>query len=133
DGRAETIFSAWHDDSKLAPLRLGLCGIDRELTVKPTPVEGRSPQDWRGPAVAAGEQLWILVPNHSGMGTGGILWRRGESLPWTSLAASSQWGAERLKVPETWSGGHDRANATRNVFRGSDLQAKWHSQIVPLT
>lgn len=133
DGRAETLFSAWHDDSKLAPLWIGLCGINRELTVKLTPVEGRSPQIWRGPALAAGEQFLIQVAIHSGMGAGGILWRRGESFPWTSLAASSQWGAERLKVPKTWSVGHDRANATRTVFRGSDLQAKWHSQIVPLT
>jgi hypothetical protein len=129
NGSAQTLLSAWRVDSRLAALWIGLCGIECEITVKISPVEGRSPQLWRGPRLAISEPFSFQLAIHIGMGPGGVLWRSHESAPWTSLVASSTWGAERLGTFAQWSVGHDRADATREPFRGRNLRVKWHSQL----
>jgi hypothetical protein len=125
--QAETLLSAWQDDARLTPLWFGLCGPNRELTVILTPVEGKSPQIWRGPELLAQRAFSLQVALHRGMGPGGILWRWGDASAWTSLRSSASWGAERLQSELGYCVGHDRGDTVRNAFRGSELRVTWHA------
>lgn len=73
--------------------------------------EGHVETDWLRFSV----QLLI----HTGMGPGGIFCRFGQETHWSSLAAASAWGAERLCWPARWSIGHDRNGAAG--FLGQNL------------
>jgi len=126
--RAETLLSAWHDDIHLTQLWIGLAGPKRELTVMLAPVEGRSPQIWRGPQLGEQRELAFQLILHKGMGPGGVLWRAHAAAPWSSLPAAASWGAERIAAGLRFSVGHDRADPSRKPFRGTDLQVRWHSQ-----
>jgi hypothetical protein len=133
DGRAQTLLSAWQSDQRLTPLWIGVCGLERELTVVIAAAEGRSPQIWRGPQLHTQSDFAFQLVLHEGMGPGGIMWRPDEHAGWTSLAATSAWGAERLELTQRshrWSVGHDRADTTRARFRGENLSVRWHRQAV---
>ena len=128
DGRAQTLMSAWQEEDRLAELWIGLCGLEREVTVMLTPTEGRSPQIWRGPHLRSGEAFSFQLAIHPEMGPRGFLWRWNNVSPWSSLAASSHWGPERLEPCTRWSIGFDRALDTRRPFRGTHLLVQWRNR-----
>ena len=124
-GDAQTLLAGWDPGPGLSPLWIGLLGREQRLGALLSPQAGRSPHLWYGPTFAPGEPFTIQVAIHTGMGPGGILWRRDDNAPWSSLTAAASRGAERLTWPTRWSVGHDREEPTDRPFRGSGLQAAW--------
>jgi hypothetical protein len=55
------------------------------------------------------------------MGPGGIMVCTGDDPRWSSLAAASPWGAERLAWPERWSVGQAMRGRGDQPFRGEAL------------
>jgi hypothetical protein len=131
-GQAKTLLSGWNPDPALAPLWIGLLGREQHLGVLLSPAPGRSPHLWHGPTLAPGEPFCFQVAFHTGMGPGGLLWRRDDEAPWSSLAAASPWGAERLVWPERWSIGHGQLGPEDRPFRGHSLRVAWHVQALEL-
>lgn len=121
----QTILSAALEGGALPHLWLGISGVDRRLTILLSPEAMRSPHRWQGPALPAGSKIEFQVALHSGMGPGGLLWRRGDDQPWSSMAGASAWGVERLPWPHDIEIG---AWAGRRRFLGRDLRIRWHHQ-----
>jgi hypothetical protein len=122
DGSAQTLLSAFRPDLQM-PLWIGLRGVDQRLTVIVGPEVRRSPHYWYGPAIAAGSPFDFCLVIHTGMGPGGFLYRTDGEASWSSLAAASAWGAERLDWPDRWSIGHASRGRADQPFRGSSLTA----------
>ncbi|WP_299682571.1 metallophosphoesterase [uncultured Roseobacter sp.] len=116
----QTILAAL-DDSGTCPLWIGLVGQKMQLTVVMQPQRGRSPHQWLGPCFADGEELDLELMLHSGMGPGGILWRKTGTDIWNGLVGMSAWGIERLIWPKTLSVGEHGNNDTDTRFAGSSL------------
>ncbi len=118
---AQTLLSAFRP-GVLAPLWIGLRGPGQRLTVVIGPEAGRSPHHWLGPALAPGAPFDVRLLVHAGMGPGGVMCRLGPDGRWSSLAAASAWGAERLGWPERWSVGHAQGGPGDRAFMGPALQ-----------
>jgi len=127
NGAAQTFLSAIGECSAIAPLWIGLLGPEQRLCVLLSPASGRSPHLWHGPTLTGGQRFSVQVAIHTGMGPGGMLWRRSDALPWSSLAAASPWGAERLSWLKKWSVGHDRGEPRDKPFRGNDLNVRHYA------
>jgi hypothetical protein len=127
---AQTLLSGWSPGPALAPLWIGLLGREHRLSVLLSPAPGRSPHLWRGPALPPGKPFDIQVAIHTGMGPGGLLWRWGDASLWSSLAAASPWGAERLTWPKHWSVGQGLRGSDDRPFRGRDLQIAWYVEML---
>lgn len=119
-GMPQTLLSAF-DSGVLAPLWIGLCGLRQVLTVILGPEPGRSPHTWHGPALRPNQAFDVRLLVHAGMGPGGLLYRLAGDAAWSSLAAASPWGAERLHWSSRWAIGHGQHGANDRPFRGSDL------------
>jgi hypothetical protein len=122
NGSAQTLLSAWQPGAQ-APLWIGFSGVDQRLVVIVGPEARRSPHYWHGPAVPPGAPFDLRLIIHTGMGPGGFLCSAGEGGRWSSLAAASAWGAERLAWPERWSVGHAQRGCDDLAFRGPALSA----------
>jgi hypothetical protein len=131
-GAPQTLICAWDPGPALPPLWIGLQGRECRLSVLLSPAPGRSPHLWRGPALPPGQPFDLQLAIHTGMGPGGLLWRRDDAAPWSSLLAASPWGAERLSWPARWSIGHDQRGPGGRPFRGRDLQVSWHGAVLAL-
>jgi len=116
----QTLFSA-HQSGGMSRLWIGLRGPEQVLTVMLAPETGRSPHYWLGPSLAPGVRFDLQLLVHAGMGPGGIMLRAGEDRPWSSLAAASPWGAERLIWPGFWAIGCGPAGTEDRPFLGADL------------
>jgi hypothetical protein len=119
-GTAQTILSAFQPGIQ-APLWVGLRGADQRLTVIIGPEPRRSPHYWIGPPLPAGAPFSLQLLFHPGMGPGGIMCRIPPDQRWSSLAAASPWGAERLTWPSRWSIGHGQHGPADCPFLGRDL------------
>jgi hypothetical protein len=117
----QTLLSAFQPGVR-APLWIGLRGPGQRLTAILGPEPNRSPHYWNGPEIAPGSRFEITLLLHGGMGPGGIICRLGANEPWSSLAAVSPWGTERLVWPERWSVGHAQSGPEDRAFRGSGLE-----------
>ena len=104
----------------------------RELAALLSPLEGRSPHLWWGHALQPGRHFDLQLAVHTGMGPGGIMCRLSDDAPWSSLAAASPWGAERLAWPARWSLGHGQRGPDDRPFRGRDLEAHWRGESLAL-
>ena len=131
-GEAQTLLAGWNNGPGLATFWIGLLGPEQRLGVLLSPQAGRSPHLWHGPALEPGAPFAIEVALHTGMGPGGILWRRDAASLWSSLTAASPWGAERLPWPQEWALGHDRRGAADRPFRGGRLQGWWRAEALRL-
>ena len=131
-GAAQTLLAGWDDGPGLATFWIGLLGPEGRLGVLLSPQAGRSPHLWHGPAYTPGAPFAIEVAFHTGMGPGGLLWRRDDASPWSSLTGASSWGAERLRWPQRWALGHDRRGAADRPFRGADLRGWWRAAALRL-
>jgi hypothetical protein len=120
DGSAQT-FVCSHDPGVQPSLWIGLRGREQRLAVIIGPDPGRSPHYWHGPALGAQEAFDVTVLLHTGMGPGGILCRSAGDPRWSTLAAASPWGAERLTWPRLWSVGQGARGADDQPFRGVTL------------
>jgi hypothetical protein len=100
-----------------------LRGPDQRLAVIIGPQPGRSPHYWHGPAIGPQQDFDVTLLLHTGMGPGGILCRMESDPRWSSLAAASPWGAERLCWPRWWSVGHATRGPSDQPFRGPTLTA----------
>lgn len=127
DGARQTLLAAFEDDAGLMPLWIGLSGREQRLTVIIGPDEGKSPHYWFGPALAGDAPFDVQLAIHGGMGPGGIMWRAGDDAPWTSLAAASPWGAERLSRPSLWSVGRGKGKPPEAPYSGADLAVSYHA------
>lgn len=128
DGTPQTLFSAWDTGSALASLWVGLQGQEQRLAILLAPQPGRSPHLWTGPSLPPNRPFTLQLALHTGMGPGGLLWRRDETQPWSSLHGASAWGVERLTWPATWSVGHAQRGTQDRPFRGQSLQIAWQTQ-----
>ena len=131
-GEAQTLLSAWEPGPALASLWIGLQGPECRLTVLLSPEPGRSPHLWSGPGLEPDRPFDLQVAIHVGMGPGGVLWRANDAAPWSSLAAASPWGAERLRPSSHWSVGHDKRGGADKPFRGQGLSGAWHAGVEEL-
>jgi hypothetical protein len=120
---AQTLLSAFQPGTQ-APLWVGLRGPGQRLTVILGSDPNRSPHYWIGPPVLpdAGFDFQLLL--HAGMGPGGVMCRFGAKRRWTSLAAASPWGAERLNWPDRWGVGHGQHGGDDRAFLGSGLSVR---------
>lgn len=118
DGRPQTFLSAATQDRLSEPVWVGTTGVNRRLTVILQPRRTNSPHYWFGPELGAEFDVQLAI--HCGMGPGGILWRRSDDAPWSSLEARSAWGGERLDWPPLWFAGRG-ADADDRPFAGSGL------------
>ena len=121
----QTLLRAEADGGALPCLWLGISGVDQRLTALLSPQANRSPHRWLGPALPGDRQFSIQFAIHSGMGSGGLLWRWSDAHAWSSLLGASPWGAERLPWSREWLIG---AAAGQPSFRGQELSLKWHSE-----
>jgi len=128
EGGVQTLLSGWNSGPSLAPLWIGLLGGEHRLSVLLSPAPGRSPHLWHGPLLPPGKPFSIQLAFHTGMGPGGLLWRSDDGGAWSSLAAASPWGAERLTWPDRWSVGHGQRGPDDRPFRGEKLRVTWHQQ-----
>jgi hypothetical protein len=117
---AQTMVSAFQPGIQ-PRLWIGLRGPEQRLTVILGPEPRRSPHYWIGPPVPPNTVFSLRLLIHAGMGPGGVLCRFGADRSWSSLAAASPWGAERLDWPDRWSIGHGRSGAADRAFLGQDL------------
>jgi len=131
-GEAQTLLAGWDDGPGLATLWIGLLGPENRLGVLLSPQPGRSPHLWHGPPLDPDAPFAIEVAIHTGMGPGGLLWRRDEHAPWSSLTGASSWGAEHLPWPQHWALGHDRRGPDARPFRGQQLQGWWRAEALRL-
>lgn len=118
--RPQTLIAATPAGHRPPAIWIGLTGADQQVTVTLAPVAGRSPHYWFGPALGADAAFDIDLAIHTGMGPGGLLWRR-PGQAWTSLASTSAWGAERLHWRESWTVGHGASGEADTPFLGPDL------------
>jgi len=127
-GEAQTLLCGWDPSPALAPLWIGFQGCERRLGVLLSPAPGRSPHLWRGLVLPPGKPFDVQVAIHTGMGPGGLLWRRDDTAPWSSLAAASPWGADRLVWPARWSVGQGQRGPSDCPFLGRDLRTAWYAE-----
>jgi hypothetical protein len=121
-GIPQTLLSAVQPDGS-APLWIGLRGREQRLTVIIGPEARRSPHYWLGMPLGAERPFDFQMLIHCGMGPGGIMYRENDGDAWSSLAAASPWGAERLEWPEHWVVGHGPRDLNDRAFQGADLAA----------
>jgi hypothetical protein len=107
---------------QLAPLWIGLRGEEQRLTVILNSEPGRSPHYWIGRKIEPGAPFDIHLMLHTGMGPGGVMSKLGDS-GWTSLAAASAWGLERLGPADGWIIGHAHSGPDDRPFKGIGLVA----------
>jgi hypothetical protein len=132
DGSPQTLLTLCGAGPGLAPLWVGVLGAEQRLGVLLSPAPGRSPHLWHGPPLPLGEFFSLQLVIHTGMGPGGILWRRDDAFPWSSLTAASPWGPERLTWPCRWLVGHGQRGSADRPFRGSGLNIRWYSEVLNL-
>lgn len=116
----QTVLAATPAGHRPPALWIGLTGADQRLTATLAPTAGRSPHYWFGPTLGADASFDVDLAIHTGMGPGGLLWRR-PGHPWTSLASASAWGAERLHWRDSWTIGHGALGKDDAPFLGRDL------------
>ena len=119
-GEAQTLLAMGEADC-LPSLWIGLRGVQQRLTAIVGNEPGRSPHYWIGPEIASGEHFTIELLLHIGMGPGGLLWRESPDQPWTSMAAASSWGLERMRSAPLWVVGHGVGPGQDRPFRGDGL------------
>jgi len=76
---------------------------------------------WSAPKLEPGARFDLYLLAYADMGPGGILYRSGDTDPWSSLVAASATGLERLDWPERWSVGHAQGGPTDRGFLGPAL------------
>ena len=131
-GEAQTLLSGWDEGTAPAPLWIGLLGRERRFAVLLSPAPGRSPNYWLGPPLASSETFEIQLAFHTGMGPEGVLWRKDDASPWSSLTTASSRGLEQLNWFGQWGIGHDKRGATDRPFLGRKLRVTWHTQAMQL-
>jgi hypothetical protein len=120
--RPQTLLSAFQPGFQ-ASAWIGLRGSQQRLTVTMAPEPHRSPHFWHGPSFAPGKSFDIRILFHAGMGPGGILCWSEQDQGWSSLAAASPWGVERLRWPERWGIGQGPNGQEDRKFLGASLKA----------
>ena len=106
---------------QMEPLWLGLRGPKQTLTLIIGREAGRSPHYWIGPDLLAGQDFALEVAFCPDMGPGGVLWRDRGASNWSSFAAASATGLERLSWPKLWSVGQGGCGAEDRPYTGSQL------------
>jgi hypothetical protein len=106
----------------LGSVWIGLAGPDQRLMVVVGPEPGRSPHVWHGPAMVPGTAFALQMLLHAGLGPGGVMLRQ-DGL-WSSLAAASPWGLERLDWPPLWAVGHGQDGPGDRAFLGAELKVE---------
>ena len=129
-GRPQTFVCASDPGPLLSPLWIGLLGPEQRIGVLLTQAPGRSPHLWYGPSLPAGEAFELQIALHTGMGPGGVLWRRDDAAPWSTLIGASPWGAERLRWPARWHVGCGQRGDVDRPFCGEALDVRWHSETI---
>ena len=132
DGDAQTLLSGWDDEPVPAPLWIGLLGRERRFAVLLSTALGRSPGYWLGPTLAPNGTFTVQLAFHTGMGPGGVLWRKDDGDSWSSLTSASSRGLDRLTWPSRWGIGHGQRGTTDRPFRGRELRVTWHAQVLQL-
>ena len=127
---AQTLLCAWSDLEGPPICWIGLEQRSLTLSVHLAPEAGGGEQIWHGPDLAPGQPFDVQVAIHTGMGPGGVLWRRDDQSPWSSMRSTSARGAERATWPEYWALGHSQSGPSDRPFLGSDLQAEWASVLL---
>ena len=128
-GQYETLLAGW--DDRPTAFWVGLEGASPTVTLRLAPVSGEGPQAWRGPILSAGEPFDFQIAVHTGMGPGGIMWRKNSFLSWSSFRSWGARGAERMIWPKKWTVGFSRKGENDNSFKGDNLRVAWKIVSVP--
>lgn len=105
----QTLLVGWTEAIAPEAIWIGLRGA--RLEVRLSPQRGAPPLIWRGPAIAG--EFGFDLALHPELGPGGVLFRTGESAPWSSLTAMASQGFGPLAWPERWAVGAGRGGFTR--------------------
>jgi len=122
DAVAQTLLCGWRPEQETADVWVGFDGNPARLTVRLLTGSKLGVQTWEGAALEPRAQFDFQIALHPGMGPGGILYRRDDSAPWSSLNSISPKGAEDLTWPNKWSIGRRFGNSADQPFLGGDLQ-----------
>jgi hypothetical protein len=125
---AQTLLCGW-DDSETAPtILVGFEGWPPRLTVRLLPQSGGYGQTWTGPEFETGATFDFQLALHGGMGPGGVLWRKADDSPWSSLTSSCSKGTEDLLWPPLWTLGCGPSGISDRPFLGQHLRLAWRAQ-----
>lgn len=130
NGGAQTLLAGWDDRPVPAPFWIGLLGRECRLAVLLSRDSGRSPGYWLGPSLHTNEPFTFQLAIHTGMGPGGVLWRRDDGDSWSSLPSASSQAPKRLVWPIRWGIGHDQRGPLDRPFRGRELRVIWHAEFL---
>lgn len=125
---AQTLLCGWDDIETAPTIWVGFEGCPPRLTVRLLPQSGGYGQTWSGPEFEAGAPFDFQLALHAGMGPGGILWRKADDSPWSSLTPSCSKGAEDLPWPPLWTQGCGRSGVSDQPFLGKNLKLSWLAQ-----
>jgi len=118
DAAPQTLLCGWRPGEETADVWIGFEGDPARLTVRLQTGSELGVQTWEGAGFKSGAEFDFLLALHPGMGPGGILYRRDDSAPWTSLRSTSPKGAEDLTWPRKWAMGMKYGNSSDQPFLG---------------
>ena len=126
-GSPQALLNGWEAMEGCATIWVGIegSGLDTKLVVRLVPESGHGWQTWTGPRLLDGTDFDFQVALHRGMGPGGILWRKDERSPWSSLFISSSKGAEDITWPSQWAIGWAQSGPSADAFQGVALHISW--------
>jgi len=125
DAVAQTLLCGWRPEQETADVWVGFHGNPARLTVRLLTGSKLGVQTWEGGSFKPETQFDFQLALHPGMGPGGILHRRDDSAPWSSLNSTSPKGTEDLTWPNKWSTGMRYGNSADQPFAGEALQIVW--------
>lgn len=130
-GPPQTLLCGWDSMEGVATVWIGFEGSPSRLTVRLVPQSGFGWQTWTGIEVAEDQAFDFQLALHSGMGSGGVLFRANDAAPWQSLFSTSSKGAEELTWPRGWTIGEAQSGPTDWPFLGRELAIRFLRVTVP--
>ena len=125
-GHPQTLLTGYDTSEPDAAIRVAFSGAAPRLTVWLQTRSGEDASAWYGPEFRAGEPFHFHLALHSGMGPGGVLFRREEGEAWTSLASASPRGCENLAWPPVWAPRRGHYGAGHDSYRREEaLEIAW--------
>jgi len=122
DAAPQTLLCGWRPEQDATDVWVGFDGNPARLTVRLLTGSKLGVQTWEGASFKSEAQFDFQLALHPGMGPGGILYRRDDSAPWSSLISTSPKGAEDLTWPCKWAIGRRYGNDSDQPFFGEGLQ-----------
>ncbi len=129
--QASTLLCGWNNGEGVATVWIGFDGNPPRATVRLVPESTYGSQTWTGPIFKEQSPFDFQIALHPGMGPSGVLFRKDNSSPWSSLSSASSRGDEILSWPPHWAIGMSQSGTTDRQFQGTNLDITWTRCDVP--